>query len=126
VKGELMNNATIIISGEGVHDLNELNVQISVQVVVNVDAKHARQRATAWLVSEVGNMLMAGDPHLVIAQTTVWRLPVLLTSSEKGIVGEVGIVDVDAASGEPMIDDKLRTQIPSCVDRLVPAVPIAD
>lgn len=106
-----MHNATITISGEGVQNLNQLNVQISVEAVVNVDAKSARRRATTWLVSEVGNMLITGDPRLVISQSTVWRLPVLLTSSERGIVGEVGFVDVDTSSGELMINDELRTQI---------------
>src|SRR5262245_40962168 len=113
-----MNNATITISGLGVQDLNELNVQISVEAIGNVDAKRARRNVTAWLASEVGNMLIAGEPRLVISQITVWRLPVLLTSSEKGIVGEVGFVDVDASSGESKISDELRTQILANVDRL--------
>jgi hypothetical protein len=118
-----MNNATITISGEGIHDLDELNVQISVEAVVDVGAKLARRRATAWLASEVGNMLMAGDPKLVISRITVWRLPVLLTSSEKGIVGEVGFVDVDASSGEPLIDDTLRARILGNVNRIISAAP---
>jgi hypothetical protein len=113
-----MHNATITISGEGVQDLNQLNLQISIEAIVNVDAKHARRRATAWLASEVGNMLIAGAPRLVIARNTVWRLPVLLTSSEIGIVGEVGFVDVDASSGEALISDDLRTQILNNVNRL--------
>ena len=41
-----MSNATITISGEGVQNLNELNVQISVEAVVNVDAKTARTQAS--------------------------------------------------------------------------------
>lgn len=122
-KGESMHNATITISGEGVQNLNEFNLQISVEAVVNVDAKHARRRVTIWLLSEVGNMLIAGEPRLVISQTTVWRLPVLLTSSDKGIVAEVGFVDVDASSGEPVINDELRTQILNNVDRLIRTAP---
>jgi hypothetical protein len=118
-----MYNATITISGEGVHDLDKLNVQISVEAIVNVDAKSARRRATTWLVSEVGNMLIAGDPRLVISGITVWRLPVLLTSSEKGIVAEVGFVDVDASSGEAMISSELRTQILDNVNRLIRTAP---
>lgn len=106
-----MKNATITISGAGIKDVSGLNVQVSVEAVVDVDAKRARRSATAWLVSEVGNMLLAGDPTLVIAQTTVWRLPVLLTSSKKGVVGEVGVIDVDATSGELMVSDKLRIEI---------------
>lgn len=113
-----MSNTTITLSGDGVQDLNRLNVQISVEAVVNVDAKDARRRATAWLASEVGNMLIAGYPHLVISQNTVWRLPVLLTSSETGVVGEVGSVDVDAVTGEPFVGASLRTQILDNVNRL--------
>jgi len=113
-----MNNATITLSGEGVQDLNELHVQILVEAIVNVDAKRARRQATAWLASEVGNMLMAGDPSLVISRITVWRLPALLTSSEKGIVGAVGFVDVDTSSGELLVNDDLRTQILNNVNRL--------
>jgi len=114
-----MSNATITISGEGVQDLNELNVQISVEAVVEVNAKNARKRATAWLASAVGNMLMAGNPRLVISQITVWRLPVLLTSSQKGIIGEVGFVDVDVSTGEPLVSNELRTQILDNVNQLI-------
>jgi hypothetical protein len=114
-----MHYATITISGKGVQALNELNVQILVEAVVNVDGKHTRRRATAWLASDVGNMLIAGDPRLVISRITVWRLPVLLTSSEKGIVGEVGFVDVDASSGELVFSDDLHTQILNNVNRLI-------
>lgn len=114
-----MSNTTITLSGEGVKDLNQLNVHISVEAVVNVDAKSARRRVTAWLASEVGNMLIAGEPRLVISQNTVWRLPALLTSSQQGIVSEVGCVDVDAATGDLMADDELRTQILNNVNGLI-------
>jgi hypothetical protein len=114
-----MNNTTITLSGEGVKELNQLNVQIPVEATVDVDAKSARWRVTAWLASEVGNMLIAGDPRLVISQNTVWRLPALLTSSEQGIVGEVGFVDVDAAIGELMAGNELRTQILDNVNGLI-------
>jgi hypothetical protein len=71
------------------------------------------------LESEVGNMLLCGEPLLVIARNTVWRLPVLLTSSEKGIVGEVGFVDVDAASGELLTSNELRVQLLTHVNQLI-------
>lgn len=114
-----MSSATITISGKGVQDLSELDMQISVEAVVDVDANSARKQATAWLVSEVGNMLMAGNPKLVISQNTVWRLPVLLTSSSEGIIGEVGFVDVDGSSGEPLVSHALKTQILDNVKRLI-------
>jgi hypothetical protein len=114
-----MSNTTITLTGEGVKDLNQLNVHISVEATVNVDAKSARRRVTAWLASEVGNMLIAGEPRLVISENTVWRLPALLTSSERGIIGEVGCVDVDAVTGELIASNELRTQILNNVNGLI-------
>ena len=86
-------------------------MQISIVATVNIDAKTARRRATAWLVSEVGNMLIGGTPQLVISQQTVWRVPAILTSSSVGTVGQVGVVDVDATSGETFVDEESRKQI---------------
>ena len=114
-----MAQATITLSGEGVQDIQTLNVQIAVEATIHVDAKTARKRATAWLASEVGNMLMAGTPQLVIAEQTVWRLPVLLMSSLSGIVGEVGTVNVDAATGEPAVNDELKKRILTHVQQLI-------
>jgi hypothetical protein len=64
-------------------------------------------------------MLLCAEPRLVIARNTVWRLPVLLTSSEKGIVGEVGFVDVDAALGELLTSNELRAQLLTHVQQLI-------
>lgn len=114
-----MTQATITLSGEGVQDVQDLNVQISVEASVKASAKASRRNVTIWLASEVGNMLMAGTPQLVISEKTVWRLPVLMTSSEKGIVGEVGCVDVDAATGEPVVSEELKMRILENVHQLV-------
>ena len=92
-----MGGATITISGAGVRDINELSVEITIEAVVNISAKEAQRHATGWLVSEIGNMLIAGDPQLVIGETTCWRLPILLTSSTNGVVARLGYVDVDGA-----------------------------
>ena len=79
--------------------------------IINVDARTARRRAIAWLVSEVGNMLVSGAPQLVIGRQSVWRVPVILTSSSAGTVGQAGAVDVDAESGEALVGKELREQI---------------
>lgn len=106
-----MKNVAITLSGEGLQETQELNIQVSISTTVNVDPKTARRQVTAWLVSEVGNMLIGGTPQLVISHKTVWRVPVMLTSSEVGPVGEVGAVEVDAESGELFVNDELKEQI---------------
>jgi hypothetical protein len=106
-----MTETTIVLRGPGVQAARHLDIQIIVEATVNIDAQTARRKVTGWLLDEVGNMLMGGVPQLVIAQKASWRVPVLLYSSEQGLVGEVGIVDVDADSGTVFADDQLRDHI---------------
>ena len=106
-----MEYPTITLTGEGIQDAQELDIHISIVATVNVDARTARRRVTAWLASEVGNMLIGGTPQLVISKQTVWQVPVILTSSSVGTVGQAGTVDVDAESGEVLVSEELREQI---------------
>jgi hypothetical protein len=106
-----MAQATITLTGEGVQEIQQLDMQISVMVTINVDAVTAKRKVTAWLVSEVANLLVGGMPQLVIDQQSVWRVPVLLTSSQVGHVGQVGAVDVDTVSGQLFISSDLKKQI---------------
>ncbi|MEZ4710082.1 MAG: hypothetical protein R3A44_22945 [Caldilineaceae bacterium] len=114
-----MTQATITLSGAGIQDIHNLNVQIAIEATVHVDAQTSRRRATAWLASEVGNMLIAGAPQLVIAEKTVWRLPVLLTSSHSGTIGKVGTVDVDTMTGELAVNEDLKNRILANVQQLI-------
>jgi hypothetical protein len=118
-----MGNPTITLTGEGIQDTRELDIHISIVARVNIDARTARRRATAWLVTNVGNMLVGGAPQLVISQQTVWRVPVLLTSPSVGTVGQMGTVDVDAESGELLISADLRERILDNVKHLARPTP---
>jgi hypothetical protein len=106
-----MAQATITLTGEGVQEIQQLDMQISVVATVQIDAITARRRVTAWLVSDVANLLVGGTPQLVIGQQTLWRVPVLLTSSQLGTVGPVGTVDVDATTGHIFVSSELKKQI---------------
>jgi hypothetical protein len=101
----------IVVDGPGLTGGGRLDVTITVHATIAVDAASARRKATGWLVSEVGNLLIGGDPALVIADRTAWRVPVLLTSPERGVVGQIGAVDVDATTGEVLSDDKLIQEL---------------
>jgi hypothetical protein len=106
-----MQNVSITLSADGLEDVQNLKVNITVVATVNVDAKTARRKVTEWLVSEVGNMLIGGMPRLVISSQTIWRVPVTLTSSVRQRQDEVGAVDVNAESGDLLINDQLSEQI---------------
>lgn len=118
-----MENVTITLSGEGLQDTEALDIQVSIAATVNIGAKAARGQVTAWLVSEVGNMLVGGEPQLIIGNRSIWRVPATLTSSEMGTVGQVGAVDVDAKSGELLISNDLREQILDNVKHLTRTTP---
>ncbi|MDM8520328.1 hypothetical protein QUF64_09800 [Anaerolineales bacterium HSG6] len=71
---------------------------------------------TGWLVSEVGNMLIGDTPRLIInREYCLWRVSVVLTSSEVGQVGQVGTVEVNADTGKLLIHHQLQKDIISHV-----------
>lgn len=67
-----------------------------------VDARTARRKVSAWLVREVGNLLMGDAPQYVPGERPVWRVPVLVTSGRRG---HAAFVDVDAQSGDLLVDE---------------------
>ncbi len=103
-----------------------LTFDLIIRVTVNIAPKTAQRQVTAWLVSEVGNMLMGGQPQLVISnRQTVWQVPIILTSSTKGQVGQVGSVAVDTESGQLLLNQHLGEQILTNVKNLICATPTA-
>ena len=113
-----MTHTKITLTGSGIQQSQNLDISISVVTAVDVDAQTARRQVTAWVASEIGNMLMGGTPQLVISQKTVWRVPILLTSSEDGLLGNVGAIDVDAETGQLLTGKQIRKQILQNVQQL--------
>lgn len=65
-----------------------------------VDARTARRQVSAWLVREVGNLLMGGEPEYVSGERPIWRVPVLVTHGRQG---RAAYVDVDAQAGDLLV-----------------------
>ena len=75
---------------------------------VPVDARAARRRVSAWLVRDVGNLLMGGEPEYVPGERPVWRVPVV---APYGRQGGATFVDVDAQTGSLLIADDTSQKI---------------
>ena len=60
----------------------------------------AQRRAKGYLMAEVALAFRPGDPVLVMGVRQVWRMPVYLHLRGCGQVGQLGVIDVDAHSGE--------------------------
>ena len=60
----------------------------------------AQRKANAFLAGSVTMMVSAGEPSLVLGETVRWQVPAVLLLPEQGEVGNVGIIYVDAQTGE--------------------------
>jgi len=85
-----------------------------------VDARVARRRVSAWLVRDVGNLLMGGEPEYVPGERPVWRVPVLVTHGRQG---RATSVDVDAQTGDLLITQDTPQQVLTRVQAFIAGSP---
>jgi hypothetical protein len=69
---------------------------------VAVDARTAQRKVSTWLVRDVGNLLMGGEPEYVPGERPVWRVPVLVAHGRRGCAT---FVDVDAQAGDLLVTE---------------------
>lgn len=77
-----------------------LEVDIKVTADVNISAYAARQKVNGFVLSEISYMMRASDPNLVVAERLYWRVPIILSLTSQGEVGQVGTLDVDVETGQ--------------------------
>ena len=67
----------------------------------HVSADQAREVVTEFLLDNLGNLLLAGEPHVMIsAVRAMWIVPVQLAYIHTGVLGTVGVVAVDEEMGQ--------------------------
>ena len=96
-------------------------IQLNVHVVatLNISADEARRRVNRQVVSELGIGLIARTPEVVIAgEQIVWRVPIVLSLPGLGDLGQVGVVDVDARSGDVLLNPVTHETITQHAQRL--------
>ena len=96
---------------ESLPKAGRLEVDIKVSADLNISAYAARQKVNAFVLSDISYMLHAGEPVLVVADQIRWRVPVILTLTSRGNVGEVGGIDVDVQTGQLHVTPQLITEI---------------
>jgi hypothetical protein len=67
---------------------------------IKVSPTVARHRASGFLAGHVTMMVLAGEPILVLNDPPVWRIPACLHLPDWGEVATIGVLDVDALTGE--------------------------
>ena len=65
-----------------------------------LDEPSARRKANRWLVENVGNLVMAAHPTLLLRSGHIlWRFDALVTSPNRKPRGPIGQIDIDATTG---------------------------
>lgn len=109
---------TIIPSGATVA------VKVEMTAQANITAFVARQRVTQFVITEISSQMRGGIPDLNISERLSWSVPVELTSPERGVVGRVGEIRVDATTGELLADSDTVRGIAENARRLVERAPL--
>lgn len=99
----------------------QVDVTIHVSSALNVSAYTARQKAAGILLTRVGTGVGADPPELVISQERLlWRVPAFLALPSLGRLGTIGMIDVDAQSGEVLVDEAALAALTQNALRLAP------
>lgn len=72
----------------------------SITIDIPVSPDVARRRANGYLGMNAGTLLGASEPRLLMGERPLWKLSVNLHLPSIGYVGQVGMIEVDAMSGE--------------------------
>ncbi|MEW5986020.1 MAG: hypothetical protein AB1791_05250 [Chloroflexota bacterium] len=96
---------------ESLPKTGRLEIDIRVTADVNVSAYAARQKVNNFVLSDISYMMHAGNPVFVLMERIYWRVPVILSLTSRGDVGEVGAIDVDVETGQMRITPQLMAEI---------------
>jgi predicted DNA-binding antitoxin AbrB/MazE fold protein len=94
-------------------DLEERQT-VRLQIVprkVRVTAETARRQVNRFVLDEISYLMGGEQPRLVETDRLVWRVPVVLTYPDQGVIGQAGCIDVDAESGELLLTSEITEEI---------------
>ena len=89
----------------------KVKVEFSITSEINITAYTAQRKVSKLLLDEVANLLYGERPNLVVGQRLLWRVPVWLGLPSLGPVGQVGVLDVDAQTGEILFTEEILAEI---------------
>jgi hypothetical protein len=89
---------TILLDNIPIPEQGTLTINLTIEI--KVTAEQARKKVNFWLMDQVSSQMGAETPTLVVGEQAVWRVPAYISFPSVGHAGTVGMVDVDAQTGE--------------------------
>lgn len=114
----------VIALTEPIQEQESLHLEVNISTDLSISSQQAKRKLTRYFMDHVSLFFMPGKPLLVIlaGNRIVWRFPVIFSPGHQ--LGQVGEVDVDAQSGELIIN---KTNIAEMIDhanRLAQVAPL--
>jgi hypothetical protein len=94
-------------------DKDNLQLEVKLSVSLEITAEQAKRKVTRFLIDEVSLLIHPQPPLLVVSDqnTIFWRFPLVFSMGHRGKLGQVGEVDVNARTGQLLLNDDLISEI---------------
>ncbi|MBY0232545.1 MAG: hypothetical protein K2W96_24970 [Gemmataceae bacterium] len=86
--------------------------------LLNITSYVAKQLATRFAAFEITTQAGAGTPTFAEGDRPCWSVPLILTMPDRGSIGEIGEVLVDAMTGEVLADSQDVGRLCDNADRI--------
>lgn len=104
--------STILSDVRSMPQTAPIHLSFHLAATLQVTGEEARRKVNRQIVPELGTGLIAREPELTIdSERVFWRVPIVLSLPNPGDLGQVGVVEVDARTGEVLIDSVARDVI---------------
>src|ERR1700728_740571 len=88
-----------------------LDINIHVTQTLNITSFSARQKVSQYVMHELSTQLGGDAPELTVGERVYWTVPVVFTLPGKGVLGRVGTLRVDAATGELLTNPQIEQEM---------------
>lgn len=101
-------------------ETENLQLEVNISTTLGITAEQARRKVTRFLMDNVSMFLSPSSPLLVVKtqEQIWWRFPIGLNLGQHGYLGQVGEINVDAYTGELLLDDDSLERIEVNAQRL--------
>jgi hypothetical protein len=89
-----------------------LHLELKISTTLRVSAPEAKRKVARFFMDKVSLFIGPQPPLLVVIEDQIfWRFPIVFSMGQPGQPYKVGEVDVDAFSGQLLINDQLIEDI---------------